>query len=183
MSQSGVLRYCYDTVFSILKREGEHSKLYTMMENTGGEHVDVSGTTLSVVVSDLAQISQDKNGEKVFIEERTFPAPTFMAFILSIEIRAEQYPDVLETAGYIIRYFKDNNIFEAGDYNWHGNTNNTVYMESVIREPDMHRMMNMQSLPCVVLAYRIEAAINSEKGGTFKRVQKRDIRGKPMPQD
>jgi hypothetical protein len=40
--------------------------------------------------------------------------------------------------------------------------------------------MNNQSIPFVNLEYRIEAAINSKKSGNFKRVQSREIRGKPM---
>ncbi len=183
MNQSGVLRYCYEKVFEILRQEGEQSKLYTIMENTASEHINTPGTALFISVSDFAQIAQDKNGEKVFVEEQMFPAPTFMAFILSIEIRAEQYPDVLEAAGYIVRYFKDNNTFEAGDYNWHDNTSNTVYIEPVIREPCINVTRNRSFSAVITLEYRIEAAINSEKGGTFKRVQKMDLREKPMPQD
>lgn len=180
MSQSAVLRHCYDTVFEILKKEGKTSKLYGVANGALDEKVKNKGTMVFLGVSDFAQVSQDKNGEKVFVDERQFPAPTYTAFILTILVTSEQYQDVLETIGFIIRYFKDNNTFDAGDYNWHGNTGSSIYMEPVIREPIVNRTVSSQSLPSLTLEYRIEAAINSEKGGEFRRVQTRDIRSKTV---
>jgi hypothetical protein len=185
MNQSKVLCYCYDTVFSILKKEGEASGLYTVAECTMDENVKSAETFVYLGVSDLAQISQDKNGEKVFVtdadlSEQQFPAPTFMAFILSIRIASQRYQDALEAAGHLINYFKDNNTFPLDEYKWHGNKNNVIYMEPIIREPDINRMLNNFSTPSIMLEYRIEAAINSRKGGVFKRVQSREIRGKPI---
>jgi hypothetical protein len=176
MNQFAVLRYCYDSVFEILKREGESSGLYTVAEYSVTEKMKTKKSTVYIRISDLCQISQDKNGEKVFIDEQQFPAPTFMAFIFTIEISAQQYQDALETAGFIVHHFKDNNSFDAGEYNWHGNKNDAMYMEPIIREPEINRMRNNLAEASVFLEYRIEAAINSEKGGVFKRVQSRDIK-------
>jgi hypothetical protein len=179
VNQSAVLRYCYNTVFEILKKESEKSHLFNVAERMFDDKKPEQ-TTVFLGVSDIAQITQDKNGEKVFINEQEYPAPTYIAFILTINITSEQYQDVLETVGYFVRYFKDNNTFGADEYNWHGNTSNLIYMEPVIREPEMNRMLNNQSSPVVRLEYRVEAAINSERGGVFKRVQTRDIRGKQV---
>jgi hypothetical protein len=184
MNQSSILRHCYDTVFEILKKEGEGSNLYSVSQNVIDESAGVSGTKVFLHVSDISQISQDKNGEKVIADETEFPAPTYMAFIITIEITAEHYQDVLETAGHIVWYFKDNNGFAVDDeYNWHGNESKSIFMEPIIREAEISRMVNHQGIPLVNLEYRLEAAINSKKGGRFTRVQSRDIRGKPMPQD
>jgi hypothetical protein len=183
MNQYRILRYCYDKVFEILKKEGEKSNLFCVTEKLFCENINAQSTSVFLAVSDIAQTIQDKNGEKVFIKEGNLPeqqfsAPTYMGFVLTIIMHAEKYQDVLETAGYIVRYFKDNNSFEAEEYNWHGNTNNTIHMEGIIREPEINQRKNDQSLPFLTLEYRLEAAINSEKSGLFKRVQERDIRGK-----
>jgi hypothetical protein len=177
MRQSNILRHCYDSVFTILKREGETSNLFTVEESGFDNNQKSEKAKVFMSVSDIAQISQDKNGEKVFIDEEQFPAPTYLAFILAINISAEKYQDILETCGYIVHYFKDNNFFEAGVYNWHGNTNKNMYIEGIIRKPDINRTVNHQYLPLVTLEYRIEAAINSKKGEKFKRVEEREIRG------
>ncbi len=178
MNQSGILRHCYETIFNILKTEGERSKLYTVLEGGINEYSEAvkPKTSVYLEVSDIAQTRQDKNGEKVFIGDEQFPSPTYMACIFTIGIAAEQYTDALEASGCIVRYFKDNNFFEAGEYNWHGNTSNTVYVEAFIREPDINRTAKNASTPFVSLDYRIEAALNSEKGEVFKRVQSRDIK-------
>jgi hypothetical protein len=181
MSQSSILRHCYNKIFQILKREGETSKLYNLSERIFDGNIKDARTAVFVEVSDLAQILQDKNGEKVFIDEQQFAAPTYIACIFTIEIASVHYENVLETAGHIIRYFKDNNTFETGEYNWHGNIHQKIYIEPIIRDPENNRMMKKYSMPFVSLEYRIEAAINSEIDGTFKRVQSREIRGKPMP--
>jgi hypothetical protein len=167
-------------VFEFLKKEGERSGLFCLAQGVFDGIITSEATRVFLSVSDMAQISQDKNGEKVFIDEQQFPAPTFLAIILRIGIAAKQYQDVLESAGSIICYLKDNNTFHMDEFNWHGNQSNSFYMEPVIRETEINQVSNYQAIPFVSIEYRIELAINSEKSGAFTRVQSKDIRGKPM---
>ncbi|QQO09007.1 hypothetical protein [Breznakiella homolactica] len=180
MSQYGILRHCYETLFGILSEVGSSTGLFDVR---GGVPAAAAPEAAGVflIVTDVAQVSQDKNGEKVFVDEKTYPAPTYVAFIAAVTVISGTYPALLEAAGCIIRYFKDHNTFSPGDYNWHGNSNDTVYIEPVIREPIVNRPLPAgQAFPAVTIEYRIEAAVNSEKGGEFRRVQKTDIRSKTV---
>ena len=160
MSQSAVLRHCYDSLSGIFEDLGKSSGLFTIDKRDGKE--PSRGAAVYLGVSDLAQVSQDKNGEKVFVDEKVYAAPTYAAFILAVSVRADSYPALLEVTGCIIRYFKDNPSFPIGDYSWHGMPGDQIYIEPVIREPA--RGKTVPESPGVILEYRVEAAVNSEIG-------------------
>jgi hypothetical protein len=194
MSQSAVLKYCYETVFEQLKTFGTKSRLFSIesgsfhqniqniqdiknIEKVPDEKKKKAKSTVYMNVSDISQTALDKNGQTIVIDDIMYEAPAMVGFLFSFMVTADHYPELLETAGALVRYFKDTNSISAGDYTWHGN-GDTIYIEPVIREPDSRRTVLPAGMPALVLEYRLEAGINTEKGHAIKRVEKVELKSR-----
>ena len=175
MSQSSVLRVCYEKIYKNLSVLGGESGLFSV-EN--GAVKDTKGkAAVFLCVSDIGQLAVDKNGEKLIVDEMTYEAPAWVGYILSLKVIAGVYPDLLEIVGLLIRYFKDANIIDIGKYIWHGGEKGVVVIEPVIHEPVLNKAIHDKDLPNLTLEYRLEMAVNSEKGTPFRRVEQRKILG------
>ena len=64
-----------------------------------------------------------------------------------------------------------------GEYKWHGEEGGKVFIEPVVCEPEPRAGYGETRLPGVTLKYTMEMGINSEKGISFKRVEKKAIKG------
>jgi hypothetical protein len=180
MSQSLILKQVYESLYQKLSEIGANLQLFYVENGCITDSIDMQkGEFRSVVylgIADISQLTIDKNGQKIIVDETSFEEPARIGFIMSITAVSRRYPDVLETIGAIIRYFKDTNIISAGDYNWHGNTGGQVYIEPVIREPRGKYDRISQEWPSLTIEYRIEVGINSEKGTQIRRVDKQEIK-------
>ena len=181
MNQSAVLKHCYDQIFLSLTELGKKTPVFAVGDGGGNKEKKDKSPVLFLGVTDVSQISQDKTGEKVYINGKAYPEPTFVGCFLSLTVVAEKYSEALEIAGAVIRYFKDENAISLGDYNWHGNDRDKVFLEPIVRQPEGYAGQNL-AVPCITLNYRLEVAINSAKEEGFRRVEKRDIRSKSLEQ-
>ncbi|MBN1616866.1 MAG: hypothetical protein JW875_06090 [Spirochaetales bacterium] len=173
MSQYAVLRYAYESFFARLDQFAQESGLFTTIDSSEGI------PRVSLSVCDICQIVQDKNGQRIIVDEVRYELPSIVSMSLAVVIEGSGYPEILGASGAIIAYMKDNPIIEVKDHNWHGNDIGRVYVEPFIRSPSAS--YKVSGMPCVVLDYRLEVGINSNKGEVFKRVEKRDIRSEIMP--
>jgi hypothetical protein len=133
-------------------------------------------TTVYLGIAGISQLSSDKNGQKIVVDEVSYEEPARIGFLVSITAVSRRYPDALEAVGAIIRHFKDANTIFVGEDSWHGNTDGLVFIEPVIGEPDGRRRIPGREPPSLTIEYRIEVGINSEKGTPFRRVEKREIK-------
>jgi hypothetical protein len=179
LSQSAIIKQSYEAIFQNLAGIGAETQLFTVKDGYKIKGEIGENKTKSVVfveIPDLCQLFQDKNGEKIVFNEVSYEAPARIGFILSLTVVSKRHPDLLETAGYLIRHFKDNNVFFLEEYTWHGNDNGVIYIEPVIREPESNTRQPVE-IPFLTLEYRIEVGINSEKGTPVRRVEKKTIKG------
>jgi hypothetical protein len=180
MSQHAVLRYCYDTVFTALKKLGNESKLFSVEGGNFGKKGPAPSSTVYMGVSDVSQLVHDKNNQKIFVDDVSYDAPTFVGMVLALAVMAKTYSEALEIMGCVIRYFKDNSSFALGNYAWHEEEKGFFYLEPLVRDTRAAGGINLQESPVLTLEYKIELAINSENGVQFKRVEQRDIKSKNM---
>jgi hypothetical protein len=175
--QHGVLQYSFKLIFKVLKELGANSPLFSVEDGCIINTVK-SGTKVFVGISDICQLSQDRNGEKVVVKDKTYEAPTRMGLVLSITAVSKSYPNVLETLSCIAAHFKDNYAFPLGEFNWHDNPGTMLFIEPVVRPNMTGRSRNCNDLPSLTLEYMLEVGINAEKGIGFKRVEQRTFIGK-----
>ena len=184
MRQSVVFRAVYEAVARVLAAEGEATGLFTVKGGASlGESRRVAGggefpagpapVSVRLVVCDLCQTAQDKNGQRVYVGELGFEAPARFAMTLALRGEGCSWPALLEALGAAARFFKDNPSVSPEGCAWHGMADGEVFLEPVIREPVA---AGQGEEFCLSLYYRVEAALNSEKGESFRRVQKRDVR-------
>jgi hypothetical protein len=180
MSQALILRHAYESLCQKLSEIGSNLQLFSVENESIKGGMDLQkGSLKSAVylgISDISQLSVDKNGQKIIIDEASFEQPARIGLMVSITTVSSRYPDLLETVGEIIRNFKDDNIISSGEYNWHGNTGGKIFIEPVIREPKVKYDRITQELLSLTMEYRIEVAINSEKGTPVRRVEKQEIK-------
>jgi hypothetical protein len=180
MNQSAILKASYEVIYKNLSELGEKDGQF-QMGNSGKEvPKDEQKPTVCLAVSDLCQLYPDKNGQKIEVDETIFEVPTRLGCIFSLTISAEAYPPLLETAGRLIQYFKDNNTILLEGYKWHGENEGKIFIEPVIRKPEPKDWLKTHDLPAVSLEYTLEVGINSQKGVPFKRVDKRVVKGNLM---
>jgi hypothetical protein len=178
VSQSAVLRAAYEAVYKNVSELGEKDGLFQM----GGGAVEESQKdgqppTVYLAVSDLCQLYPDKNGQKIETDEMIFEIPARVGCVFSLTIISGIYPPLLEAAGRLIQYFKDNNTVQLEGYKWHGEDEGKVFIEPVIRKPEPRRGPGRWDMPAVSLEYLLEVGINSLKGTPFKRVEKKMVKG------
>jgi hypothetical protein len=181
MRQSKIFRTVYEAVSEALAGEGEASGLFTLARMGCGERPRVSDmpaegpaeARLYFEVTDLCQTAGDKSGQRLIAGEKSYEPPARFAMILALRGTARSYPALLEALGCAARFLKDNPAVTVGDCAWHG-SGGRVFIEPVIREPSS--AAGRGDAPFLTLYYRVEAALNSEKGKSFRRVEKRDLR-------
>ncbi|MDR0312020.1 MAG: hypothetical protein LBI14_00320 [Treponema sp.] len=180
MNQSAILRASYEAIYNDLSKLGKENKLFLMGDGDSSK----TGTEASVYlgISDLSQICADKNGQKIVEDEMTFEAPTQVGCIFFLTVSAKTYPPILEAVGSLIQYFKDNNAIVLEDHKWHGEDKGKIFIEPVIREPELQKEIKIHEIPAIILKYRMEMGINSQKGTPFKRIEKRTIKGNIIDQ-
>ncbi len=183
MSQSAILKHAYNTLFSFLKETGKASGLFTAEDNIPSFDFSVLNTVIYLTVTDICQMVQDKTGQRIVVDEKMYELPSLVGLLFAINIIGKTYNSVLETAGNIISALKDKNIFDAGEYSWHGNSENKIFFEPVIRNITGSKYTAPGAMPSLVLEYRLDAGINSLRGKEFKRVEKREVRGVIKDQD
>jgi hypothetical protein len=180
MSQALILRHTYESLYQKLSEIGANLQLFSVENGPMTEGVDLQKEDLKSVVyigiSDISQLSVDKNGQKIIVDETSFEQPARIGLMVSITTVSRQFPDLLESVGEIIRYFKDDNIISAGEYSWHGNNSGQIFIEPIIRESKGKYDRISQEFPSLTIEYRIEVAINSEKGTQIRRVEKQEIK-------
>jgi hypothetical protein len=174
MGQDAVLQYCYDALCERLTELGKTSGLFALDAAQGKRERD-SGATVRVSVSDVSQIATDRNGERVVVDERMYDAPTRIGCVVALTVSASRYTDALATLGSLIKYFKEHNTLEAGDFNWHGNTDGMIYLEPLIRSPERRPLVES---PALTLEYRFEVGINAERSDPVHRVERLEVRSK-----
>jgi hypothetical protein len=180
VNQSAILKAAYETVYKGLSELGEKNGLFWV--GTGAPEVPKDGQPAAVYlgVSDICQLYPDKNGSKIEVDEMIFEVPARVGCIISLTVMSEIYPPLLETAGQIIQYFKDNNNIRLEDYKWHGEDEGKIFIEPVIRKPEPAGRPKIHDLPAISLEYILEVGINSLKGTAFKRVEKQVVKGNIM---
>lgn len=174
MMQSGVLGYAYRSLRDRLESLATESGMYTMVTGSGACS-DNNKPSVNILVTDICQIAQDKNGQRIVVDELRYELPSLVAVSISLVISGNESDTILDVAGCISGYMKDNPVISAGEYNWHGNSNGRIYVEPIIRGPTL-RQLYVQDKQQVVMEYCFEAGINSGIGEAFTRVEKREVR-------
>jgi hypothetical protein len=174
MKQSAILRAGYEEIYKKLSVLSEETKLFVMRD----KDENVSNETRVILgVSDICQLFSDKNGEKVEENGMIYEAPTMVGCVFSLSVISGNYPSLLETVGRLIQYFKDNNYIQLDDYKWHGENDGKIFIEPVVRKPELRAGFKDRYLTAFTLEYLMEIGINSQKGTSFKRVEKIAIKG------
>ena len=159
--QSDIFKYVITCIKENLEKHSEGQFLVTNDFSTANK------TQVKIKVIDLFQCSNDKTGQTIVVGERRYEAPAQYVLVLRILITGKSEEDILSTYGNIAVFFKDNNNFDLGDYNWHGNTVSRFYLEPLIRNDFIENSEYLH------LDYRIELQLNSGKEEKFVRVEKK----------
>jgi len=175
MIQSAIIKASYELIYKNLSDLGKETKLFMMCEKN--EEVSDNSTKVIMGVSDVCQLCSDKNGEKIEENEIIFEAPTQVGAVLFFTVISNNYSSLLETVGLLIQYFKDNHFIQLDDYKWHGEKEGKIFIEPIVRKNETHNGNKNNDLPIITLEYTMELGINSLKGTTFKRVEKKIIKG------
>jgi hypothetical protein len=172
----------YEATYKNLSELGEKNELFKVSNGSMESPKDGQQTIVYLGVSDLCQLYSDKNGQKVEMDEIIFEVPARVGCIFSLTITSDAYPSLLETAGQIIQYFKDNNTILLEDYKWHGENEGKIFIEPVTRKSEPQCKPPPHDFPVISLEYMLEVGINSLKGTPFKRVEKKIIKGNIIDQ-
>lgn len=158
--QSDIFKYALIKIKDSLKEIGDKS--FTVVENLseGKNQVQVS-------VSDVFQCSNDKTGQRIIVGESRYEVPAQYIMILKLTFTGKSLEDKLSILGQVAAFFKDNNSFECGEYNWHGNESNAFFIEPVIRREANYNNKDL------FLEYKIEIQVNSTKEEQFSRVKEK----------
>jgi hypothetical protein len=174
MNQSAILRASYEEIYKNLSALSEETKLFVMCD----KYEDALNETRVILgVSDICQLSSDKNGEKVEENGMIYEAPTMVGCVFSLSVISKSYPSFLETAGLLIQYFKDNNYIQLEDYKWHGENDGKIFIEPIVRKPELRVGFKERYFTAFTFEYLMEIGINSQKGTSYKRVERIAIKG------
>jgi hypothetical protein len=180
MNQSAILRAAYETIFKELSELGKKDGLFKVGNGTPQMLKDKQPAAVYLGVSDICQLYPDKNGQKIEVEKMIYEAPTRVGCVFCLTVISETFPSLLEAAGQLIQYFKDNNTILLESYKWHGEDEGKIYIEPIVRKPELGDRLKTHDLPIISLGYTLEVGINSQKGIPFKRVEKKVIKGNIM---
>lgn len=127
------------------------------------------------LVTDIFQTSNDKTGQRIIVDELRYEVPALYQMRIRVLIRAPLLEDALSLFGYVAVFFKDNTVYECNEYNWHGNELNKFILEPVVRRDSSENFSGD-----LYLDYRVEVQLNSLKGESFVRVEKKDLSAKQV---
>ncbi len=175
MRQHKILREIYEQFSAVLTGASAGGTVFTLHQGCPSPCTDKT-PRLYLCVSDISQIQECKNGERIILNELQYEFPSIFQMLFTVYITGMDCADVLEACGAAIQAIKDMEPMKVTEYTWHGNEDGSVYLEPVIRPCDYRVPSDKPDFPCLALSYQIIAGINSEKGGSFKRIEKRDIR-------
>jgi hypothetical protein len=169
MTQYRILRELYERTGALIAAAGEESGLFRF-----GLDVPDGGTVGSLVVSGLGQVQESKGGEFLVLGDRRYEYPSLMELLFRLVIRGVSYADVLEAAGLIVRTVKDCDGIPLPGYGWHGCSEEKCYLEPMIGSPVLPS--GDEGSPVLSLFFRVRCGVNSGRGVSFRRVEKRDFR-------
>lgn len=123
---------------------------------------------IKIDVVDIFQTSNDKTGQRIIVDEKLYEVPAQYVMYLKLSFSGKTLEDVLSLYGQVAVYFKDHNNYECGEYNWHGNELNKIFLEPIVRrDPNNGEYLHLD--------YRIEVQLNSINGTEFVRVEKKNL--------
>lgn len=161
--QSDIFKHAFSVIKNKLQENS--SDKYVIVDDFSSEEKP----QVKLVVTDLFQAANDKIGQRIIIEEKMYEAPALYVMNLRIIFSGKSQEEILSAYGLIASYFKVHNMYDCGDYNWHGNDKGKFFLEPVIRkEPENYNGY-------LYLDYRIELKINSTKAESFARVEKKNL--------
>lgn len=170
MEQSDIICGIYESVCHDVAGLAKKTGLFSV----GSSSADC---TVCVRVADIAQCMFDKSGQRIVIDEKQYEQPACYEMCLAVSVEGKNADAVLKSFGALAVYFKDNPAVDISEWKWHGCQSDRVYLEPIIRHADFNRRVGEENGVCLVLAYKTEFSLNSQKASGFKRVEKRDIRG------
>ena len=126
-------------------------------------------------VTDIFQTTNDKTGQRIIVDEQRYEVPAMYEMRLRVSIFAPELEDKLSLFGYVAVFFKDHTVYECGEYNWHGNEINKFILEPIVRMD-----CSCGFTDSFYLDYRVEVQLNSLKGESFVRVEKKELGAKQI---
>lgn len=166
--QSDIFKYVVETIKKSLTKNSENK--FTVVDEL---IVDKKNNQVKVDVTDIYQTSNDKTGQRIIVDEKRYEVPTQFVMNIQISFAGKNLEEELSIIGLVAVILKDNSVFNCDEYNWHGNDLNKFFVEPIVRKTP---------LECgkIHLDYRVEVQLNSRKGESFTRVEKKDLSAKQI---
>ena len=136
---------------------------------------DKAESQIQFNVTDIFQTTNDKTGQRIIVDEQRYEVPAMYEMRVRVSMFAPVLEDALSLFGYVAVFFKDHTVYECGEYNWHGNEINKFILEPIVRRDSTGGFNDF-----FYLDYRVEVQLNSLKGETFVRVEKKDLSAKQV---
>ena len=169
--QSDIFSYVYEKFEEKLENLTKEKNLSNILKK-----IDKADAAYELQVNDIWQYLFDKNGDQVVFDEKMYPAPSYFHMIFTVLVKGKDMKSVLKLYGMIARYLKDNPVIEVGDYNWHMNTEQNVYVEPIIKNADASRVNDgLNGSYSLKLQYEVYVGMNSLNGSEFVRARERAI--------
>lgn len=167
--QSDIFKYVIQTLKKNLSTANELE--FSIVDDFSNELKN----EVKFVVTDIFQTTNDKTGQRIIVDELRYEVPALYQMRIRVLIHAPLLEDALSLFGYIAVFFKDNTVYECNEYNWHGNKLNKFILEPVVRRDSSENFSEG-----LYLDYRVEVELNSLKGESFVRVEKKDLSAKQV---
>lgn len=167
--QSDIFKYVIQTLKKNLSTANELE--FSIVDDFSNELKN----EVKFVVTDIFQTTNDKTGQRIIVDELRYEVPALYQMRIRVLIHAPLLEDALSLFGYIAVFFKDNTVYECNEYNWHGNELNKFILEPVVRRDSSENFSEG-----LYLDYRVEVELNSLKGESFVRVEKKDLSAKQV---
>ncbi len=167
--QSDIFKYVIQTLKKNLSTANELE--FSIVDDFSNELKN----EVKFVVTDIFQTTNDKTGQRIIVDELRYEVPALYQMRIRVLIHAPVLEDALSLFGYIAVFFKDNTVYECNEYNWHGNELNKFILEPVVRRDSSENFSEG-----LYLDYRVEVELNSLKGESFVRVEKKDLSAKQV---
>ena len=164
--QSDIFKYVIQSLKKSLSASDEVK--FTIVDDI---QTDKNENQIKFDVTDIFQTANDKTGQRIVINEQRFEPPAIYEMCIKVSCFAPKLEDALALFGFVAVFFKDHSVYECGEYNWYGNTVNKFILEPVVRRESKEKSSDSYDLD-----YRVEVQLNSVKGESFVRVEKKDLR-------
>ncbi len=164
--QSDIFKYVIQSLKKSLSASDEVK--FTIVDDI---QTDKNERQIKFDVTDIFQTANDKTGQRIIIDEQRYEIPSVYEMRIKVSCFAPKLEDALTLFGFVAVFFKDHSVYECGEYNWHGNTVNKFILEPVVRKDSKEKSSDTYDLN-----YRVEVQLNSVKGESFVRVEKKDLR-------